>query len=559
MWCMWAMSVAAAQVTGGEIPELNAQTFRPTIDGQGLLWADDAGRRRGQPAQGRLLLQYVDDPLVYVSATDEVRGLVTSLLQLDLLGGVNLGPLRIGAHVPVYLRTAGDDVPVESGLGDIAGDAKLTVVDGPRAPLDLGAGLRVWAPTATVDTALGNPNLAWELTGLISRELGPVLLAANVGTRGGPPAELENIELNDAFIGRLAVGLRLSERLGLAAEGSTLLPYTEPFTNPAASPLEVLGSGWFYPSRQGNLVLRAGAGGGVTPGIGAPDFRVILGLAIEPRGVDPDDQCPDEAEDYDEFEDEDGCPDLDNDKDGILDVDDACPNDPEDLDEYQDGDGCPERTMVRVHVIDAGTEEPVDTARIVVKDDEGHGTSSLNPYVMPNDEGAYTVAVSAIGYVAEDVELVVEEGPPIDLVVPLSPESDAPARMTRDKIELRDTINFRTNSAEILPESYPVLDAAVKIVEDYPEILKLRIEGHTDERGSDSYNLALSQRRAASVRKYFIGTGVDARRLVSEGYGEEQPIDDRSTPEAWAKNRRVDFFILEFDIEAWQQRVDGAE
>src|SRR5207244_3188003 len=93
------------------------------------------------------------------------------------------------------------------------------------------------------------------------------------------------------------------------------------------------------------------AGRGLLPNKGAnPDLRAFIGIVFEPNIGDRDgdgikddiDKCPDDPEDFDGFEDEDGCPDPDNDRDGIPDVDDKCPNVPEDKDGFEDEDGCPD-------------------------------------------------------------------------------------------------------------------------------------------------------------------------------------------------------------------------
>jgi outer membrane protein OmpA-like peptidoglycan-associated protein len=72
----------------------------------------------------------------------------------------------------------------------------------------------------------------------------------------------------------------------------------------------------------------------------------------------------------------------------------------------------------------------------------------------------------------------------------------------------------------------------------------IEIQGHTDERGDDNYNLDLSDRRSKSVRQYMIDKGVDEKRMTAQGYGETQPLDRRHNEAAWAKNRRVAFLIL---------------
>lgn len=71
--------------------------------------------------------------------------------------------------------------------------------------------------------------------------------------------------------------------------------------------------------------------------------------------------------------------------------------------------------------------------------------------------------------------------------------------------------------------------------------IKVRIEGHCDERGSDEYNLALGERRAQAAQKYLTSLGIDPNRLEVISYGEEKPLDPANNEEAWAKNRRAEF------------------
>lgn len=106
-------------------------------------------------------------------------------------------------------------------------------------------------------------------------------------------------------------------------------------------------------------------------------------------------------------------------------------------------------------------------------------------------------------------------------------------------------VNFAYNSAELLPESFPVLDKAGQLLVDVPE-MRVRIEGHTDSDGSETYNLSLSQRRAEAVRNYLISKfGIDPARIQARGLGESSPIASNDTPEGKALNRRVEFVILE--------------
>ncbi len=107
-------------------------------------------------------------------------------------------------------------------------------------------------------------------------------------------------------------------------------------------------------------------------------------------------------------------------------------------------------------------------------------------------------------------------------------------------------VNFAVASAELLPESLPVLDQTGTLLVDVPE-MRVRIEGHTDSDGTDAYNLDLSQRRAESVRAYLIKrfNVSPSSRIEARGFGESMPIASNATPEGKRLNRRVEFVILE--------------
>lgn len=104
-------------------------------------------------------------------------------------------------------------------------------------------------------------------------------------------------------------------------------------------------------------------------------------------------------------------------------------------------------------------------------------------------------------------------------------------------------VNFDFDKSEILPESYPVLDKAVKLLNDKPEV-KVEIEGYTDYIGTDAYNQKLSVERAESIKTYLVSKGIAANRLTTVGYGKNNPVEDNKTEEGRAMNRRIVFKII---------------
>ena len=280
---------------------------------------------------------------------------------------------------------------------------------------------------------------------------------------------------------------------------------------------------------------------------------------------DPFDSCREDPEDFDGYQDEDGCPeDQDTDKDGILDSKDACPNQPEDFDGVDDEDGCPERT----HDQDGdGILDNVDRCPSQPEDRDGFEDLDGCPD-LDNDQDGILDKVDVCPLKPEDRDLFEDEdGCPDpdndqdnildeDDQCPLEPEDYDNDQdedgcpdlyksivVHKDRIELKQMIYFATNEDRILERSYPLLNEVARALLDNPKI-KVSIEGHTDNQGSDSYNQDLSERRAASVRQYLIVQGIEASRMTSQGFGESRPIDDNRTAEGRAANRRVEFLII---------------
>lgn len=106
-----------------------------------------------------------------------------------------------------------------------------------------------------------------------------------------------------------------------------------------------------------------------------------------------------------------------------------------------------------------------------------------------------------------------------------------------------NNIYFDFDKSDLQQGSFVELDRVVKFLNDNPNV-KIEISAHTDSKGSDDYNLSLSQKRAESVVAFLAGTGIDPARLIAKGYGESVPVADNTTEEGSAKNRRVEMKVL---------------
>lgn len=125
----------------------------------------------------------------------------------------------------------------------------------------------------------------------------------------------------------------------------------------------------------------------------------------------------------------------------------------------------------------------------------------------------------------------------------LQMERDAAARALADARSLLNAaIYFDYDKSEIRDDAKQALDSKLSLLRANPA-MKIRIEGNTDSRGSNEYNMALGLRRANAARRYLVAQGIDNARFEVVSYGEQRPVDQGTTEDAYAKNRRDDFVI----------------
>jgi outer membrane protein OmpA-like peptidoglycan-associated protein len=245
--------------------------------------------------------------------------------------------------------------------------------------------------------------------------------------------------------------------------------------------------------------------------------------------LDPEDGCPDDPENFNGFEDEDGCPDdPDTDGDGLPDSKDSCVLEPEDADKYLDEDGCPDLDNDLDTILDATDQCPTDP-----EDPDGYEDEDGCPD-LDNDQ-------DTVPDLKDQCPNEIGSSTKEPLGCPTKP---ALVVVTDCEVKITQQIHFAYNKDTIRPESFPVLDAVVEVLEKNPSI-KLEVQGHTDNRGSAQYNKQLSDRRAASVVRYLVSHGVNTSRLTSKGYGFDRPLVPNSSDQNRALNRRVQFIRTE--------------
>lgn len=206
----------------------------------------------------------------------------------------------------------------------------------------------------------------------------------------------------------------------------------------------------------------------------------------------------------------------------------------------------PKMTLLKGIVYDAKTNEPLEAILNLIDNEKNvilasfKSNAATGKYLVTLPSGKnYGIAVQREGYLfhSENFNLPADaEYQEVTKDIPLK------------KIEIGNAIVLKNiffdfDKATLRPESFNELDRLVQLLTENPTI-KVEISAHTDSKGSDEYNLKLSQKRAESVVNYLIGKGIAASRLIAKGYGETQPIDTNDTEEGRQNNRRVEFKIV---------------
>ncbi len=618
-----AATTAGAQVPGGLTNGgMDLHLFRPAVDSKGHLTVNGTDILGHTDFSFGLVLDYGRNILPFRGFENDDGVLAgeaqrTSHLVDNYFTGtlhLNFGLFNyvvVGVQLPVgfiqgpNVSVPGvyNDVPFnatqgldEQGLGDLRIHAKVRILRAEQNPIGLAAILRAQLPTGDHRHFSGEPGFTlWPSAIVEWRPVRRFRLGLELGYRlnvgdgatvplggrtmpSGANATMPmltdpgtNVTYNDLLTFGLGASIRAADSLDIVMEAYGAQIVTEFGTSGAISAEALLGLKIFV---QANSYLMLAGGAGITRNsLQAADMRFTAAFIFEPSIGDRDgdgykddvDQCPDEPEDYDNFADEDGCPDPDNDRDGILDDDDECPLVPEDRDGDADEDGCPEGNEGDrdgdgiLDDVDECPDDPED--RDGFQDEDGcpdpdnDNDGILDPDdLCPNDPEDMDGFQDEDGCPDPDNDhdriLDVDDGCPNDPETynGFEDEDGCPDRgsvvIEDNSIIILEKIYFETDSAVIQERSYPIIDAVAATLNGNPQITLVEVQGHADERGDDDYNIRLTRDRAASVVEALVQRGVARERLRSAGYGERCPVDPRSNPAAWERNRRVEFKIL---------------
>jgi len=473
------------------------ERYEPSPAGQWSFWIDHPRYHPEVDLSAGLTLDYAHEPLVMGIEEDDGDFTETqAVVAHQLYGHVDMAlalvdRLELSLSLPILLFQDGEAAvgvePSDAAVGDPRLGALLRLVGDPmKDAISLNLGVRVWLPVDGNDSSVGDDYARF----------GPRLVLAGGATSFLWSFTGEFLYRKEASIGTLAsgpgnsVGSELHLGLGLAFTDPEHRQYA--IGPEVAFSTTVVGGEAFDEDYTSAEVLLGGHYKF------AEVFLVGLagGLGALSSPGTPDGRVILRLAYAAEQEQEQSAPVMpepvpgDRDQDGVLDSEDACP------DEHQGDNPDPQRR---------GCPRP-DRDGDGVFDDEDQCPDvhkGGNPH--PSKTGCPTIIDDAI---------------------------------------VVDPIFFKTNKAELLPESIPVLQTVVEVLNLNPDIVAIRIEGHTDSQGADKYNLKLSKRRAKTVLTWLTKQGITRSRLQSEGYGETQPIADNETEEGRATNRRVMFVVI---------------
>ncbi len=571
-------AAAQAQPAAVDLPK-----FNPSPAGDRFFGVPSAYTAGESELHAMALLDYAYNPLVLVADTGENVGSVVSN-QMLLHVGLNfaiLQRLSVNVDMPFALLSTGDALsggavsfpaPAGATLGDLRFGLRGTLLGEYHDPFQLALGGYLWVPTGGSESFVSDGSVRGQPQLVVGGEAGEFIYAVMLGPSFRGATTIGDTTLGHQLNWGFGAGVQLLDdrALQLHVESTGAIDVQNPAGRATNAELQV-GAKYRFLS---DFEVGAGVGPGLTTGVGTPAARGLFQFAYTPSMdakapadrdgdtiVDEVDACPDtpgvassdpakhgcpKPKDFDKdgvFDSEDacpeeagvksddpkknGCPARDRDRDGVLDDEDACPDIPGEKSDDPEQNGCPRNDRDADGILDEVDACP-----------EIPGQKSDDPKkngCPPDTDGD--------GFRDDQDACPREKGK--DDPDPSKRGCPKLVRVTESEILILEQVQFDTGKATIKPVSNPLLDSVAQVLKEHPEILRLEVQGHTDNKGAQKLNEKLSDDRAKSVRDALVKRGIAAARLTAVGYGPNKPVADNADEQGRAKNRRVQFVVLE--------------
>ncbi|WP_437682751.1 OmpA family protein [Sorangium sp. So ce131] len=591
---MTLASASRGQSTGG----FSLNRFEPAPAGDVFFGVPSPAAPGHLAPRVHAMFDYAHRPIH--SNDDAAIDLVSSQAFLRLDASLALWDrVLLSVDVPLAIAQGGDDPGIPGvdftelrapEIGDLRFGARLRVLGRDAGPIQFGIGGYLFAPTGSPAQYTGDTDLHGAFHASLGGRMGSARstfsflwnASAGVDVVGGAnrPQSLTFGGAAGVLIGGDLLQLG-AEAYGAAPLGDDLLLSSAPVQRDDAGVNAELLFGAKLRVLDG-LTFGAAVGPALTNAIGTPPVRAVgmIGWAPLPKapeeraataahardkdddGIDDDiDACPDVKGDPSPDPAKDGCPPADRDGDTVLDIDDACPTTPGDRSADATQNGCPGDSD------DDGFHDGIDACPGV----RGGASDDPKQVGCPSDaDGDGIVDASdacpkAKGPASEDPKRNGcpddPDGDGIRAAADACPnergqpdpdprQNGCPkfVRVSADEITTSKPVQFivygKTRAETVDPVSDEILYEVRDAIQQNPDIELVEVQGHTDDSGSEEYNLRLSQERADAVLSWLVAAGVPRERLVAKGYGFEHPLGDNRVKTGRQKNRRVQFMII---------------